>query len=108
MSDQIKREDAIEAVHGYWKLRVSLLPTKVGEYGEEVEDTQTANRYLEHNKALCKLIKEIPSTEPKRGKWINEHEDGRGSWVGTCDQCNKENHVDNFCSNCGADMRGAE
>lgn len=41
-----------------------------------------------------------------RGEWIHQYEDGHGFWVGTCNQCNKENRMDNFCPNCGADMRG--
>lgn len=49
-----------------------------------------------------------PIIWPKHGEWINQHEDGHGSWVGTCDQCNKENHVDNFCPNYGAHMKGAD
>ena len=41
-----------------------------------------------------------------KGKWVDQHENGHGFWVGTCNRCGKENHVDNFCPYCGADMRG--
>ena len=38
------------------------------------------------------------------GEWIDEHENGHGFWFGTCNQCGKERHVDNYCGNCGAKM----
>ena len=41
-----------------------------------------------------------------KGKWLNEHEDGHGSWVGTCSQCHKIEKVTNYCPHCGADMKG--
>ena len=43
-----------------------------------------------------------------QGKWLEQHENGHGFWVGTCNQCGKEKRVDNFCSNCGARMKGAD
>lgn len=45
-----------------------------------------------------------------KGKWINEHYDG-GFWYHTCNKCNSELEVtstENFCRNCGADMRTKE
>ena len=54
------------------------------------------------------MVDDAPTIEPKRGEGVNEHEDGHGSWVGTCTQCNKENRVDNFCPHGGADMRGKD
>ena len=46
-----------------------------------------------------------PLIDRPHGEWLDEHEDGHGYWVGTCSQCGKEKHLDNYCSNCGADMR---
>lgn len=67
----------------------------------------------EHDIGMCgglllalRIITAAPTIESKYGYWINEHEDGHGSWVGTCSECGKENHVDNFCPYCGADMKG--
>lgn len=73
-----------------------------------LDNTQSADKMLQGLRMVEILVENAPTIESKRGRWINEHEDGHGSWVGTCDQCNKENRVDNFCPNCGADMRGAE
>ena len=48
-----------------------------------------------------------------QGEWINEHYDG-GFWYHTCNKCKSELEItstENFCRNCGADMRpkgGAE
>ena len=53
-----------------------------------------------------KLMREVAERTP--GKWKNEHEDGHGWWVGKCDQCGKENRVNNFCPNCGAIMDGGK
>ena len=57
---------------------------------------------------IVERIKRLPSADRPQGEWIDEHEDGHGSWVGTCNQCGKEKHVDNYCPNCGARMKGAD
>ena len=62
---------------------------------------------------LMSQIKESPSAQPerKRGKWI-EDVDKWGDVVTTvngytCSECKVFNiDRDNFCPNCGADMRG--
>jgi len=54
-------------------------------------------------------IKNIPTVEPKRGKWIPVT-NGRGGHE--CDQCHEyapswqtgEEHLTNYCPNCGARM----
>lgn len=52
-------------------------------------------------------IDEAPTIEPKRGEWLpDENGDFR------CTNCGRiaewEFFEDNFCPNCGADMRGAD
>ena len=69
MSDLIKREDAIEAIHNYWEKRLDTLPTTTCEYGEVYADIQQIDKILEHNKTLCSFIKSIPSAE-RKGEWI--------------------------------------
>lgn len=55
------------------------------------------------------LLEELPTIQPKKGKWI-AHPGGK--FVGfpymhyECDQCRDfEPEERNFCPNCGADMR---
>ena len=69
MSDLIKREDAIDAIHKYWKKRLETLPTKESEYGEVYADIQQMDKILEYNKALCNFIKAIPSADRPQ-EWI--------------------------------------
>lgn len=67
----------------------------------------------------AKLIKKLPSAEPKTGKWIKMPE-FRGDDVSgfidnhfICSECKKEAEINSwgfyilsdFCPNCGADMR---
>lgn len=40
-----------------------------------------------------------------RGRWLYETEI-EGHACGECSACHKIRVIDNFCSNCGADMRG--
>ena len=106
MSDLIKREDAIEAVHNYWRKRLDTLPTA---------DLQQTDKILEHNKTLCNFINAIPSADRPQGEWIEHwypHFDVAGI---ECSICSKdvpywERNYDmpNYCPNCGARMKGAD
>ena len=60
MSDLIKREDAIETIHNYWKKRLDTLWTA---------DSQQIYKILEHNKTLCNFINAIPSADRPQ-EWI--------------------------------------
>lgn len=78
-------------------------------------DIKEDDEEYEYNIGMCgglllglRIVSAAPIMWPKHGKWIDEHEDGHGFWVGTCDQCYTENHVDNFCPNCGVKMDGME
>ena len=77
MSDSINRQDAIDDLHG--------------KDPSQIWDTADVEIW----------INELPSAEPERkGKWI----DFCGSYQCSC--CNITNaYEDNFCPNCGADMR---
>ena len=76
MNDLIEREDAIRAVGEAWGKAYRVIDA----------------------------LKSIPSAE-RKGEWIEQHENGHGFWVGVCSQCGEEKLVDNYCPNCGADMR---
>ena len=47
--------------------------------------------------------------EQKKGKWLNQQlipNNINGHTYGECSVCGKLRIIDNFCPNCGADMRG--
>lgn len=113
--DTISRQDAIDAIHSYFKGELDAEPTKMMDGYEVCADMQSVNKKLHDNKMLSKAIKALPSARPK-GKWIVKI-DGiifKREW-GICSECG--NTLDfsgvnagrgdvNFCPNCGADMRG--
>ena len=63
--------------------------------------------YIDKRELAKKIekLKGIDAVSVVHGEWLDEHEDGHGYWVGTCSRCGKEKRMDNFCPNCGADMR---
>ena len=75
MSNLIKREDAIKAIHNYWKKRLDTLPTA---------DIQQTDKILEHNKTLCNFINAIPSADRPQ-EWIpcSERLPEEKEWIGT-------------------------
>lgn len=84
MSDLIDRQEAIKALKGlpiYWADEEALLEPKDAIFA----------------------IENLPTAEPKRGKWTKEN---------ACEFCGykpwyeRDIHTLNFCSHCGADMRG--
>ena len=92
-ADCISRQQAIDALTEYGNGRAVFI--SVGEAVIRIEQ-----------------LPPIQPTEPKRGKWIYHPEIGWGeTWL--CDQCGEKTTStvmgkprDNFCPNCGADMRG--
>lgn len=125
----IKQEDAIETIHRYFNELLNLLPTQTNGGYEVYLNTERVNALLGENKALCELIKGLPSAdvvERKKGKWIEVggFATPGGDPVWCCSECLKGLHVwgiehstyggdiaDNqwvACPNCGADMREAK
>ena len=58
-----------------------------------------------HEKCMDKTVREMLEARPK-GEWVHtDNRWGLGEWE--CNKCHGySNARDNFCSNCGADMRG--
>ena len=118
MKDTIYREDAIKAIHNYWKKRLDTLPTKKSECGEVYADIQQMDKILEHNRTLCNFIKAIPSADRPQGEWIDAEiplESGDTMPIQVCNLCKTFYPLaytgggHRFCPNCGARMlKGAE
>lgn len=107
MSDLISRQAAIDALNG--------LCDRECEYSKE-------QRYVMcgacHLGSAFDVIEQLPSAEPKHGKWIRNntyHGDDTSGYVDpdwTCSECGKNAIVNpwmmydltNFCPNCGAKM----
>ena len=104
--DIIYREDAIEAIHSYWKGELSKMPMVDSEYGEVIDGDY--NTLLKHNKELSIRIKDIPSADRPQGEWIIEI-DANGNTYGRCSICGMRQYAGqlNFCPDCGTKMKGA-
>lgn len=77
---------------------------------KDAESWVTIDEYEKHlQKNIVEWLKELPSAEPerKKGKWIKTYIGGFGKLMGYCNRCGVKHPVDNFCPNCGADMKGA-
>ena len=115
MKDTIYREDAIKAIHNYWKKRLDTLPTKESECGEVYADIQQMDKILEHNKTLCNFIKAIPSADRPQGEW-KPFDLKWGREIYACTTCGESVEVPTcmgkplfkFCPLCGARMKGAD
>lgn len=95
MSDLISREDAIEVL----SQRARILQGEYGDLGGACS-------------GAMKIIESLPSAEPerKKGKWIFHIDDlFPEESTQECSVCHEEESIriynDNFCPNCGADMR---
>ena len=87
--DLIRRSDAIKAITD-----ISKNYTGKGK-----------RNYHPHIDFLVDALKyDVPTVEPKRGKWIDD------GFVVICSECGIRvvGGNLNFCPNCGADMKGAD
>lgn len=50
----------------------------------------------------------VDAVERKKGKWMHKKITADFHVVGQCSVCKERRRIDNFCPNCGADMRGGE
>lgn len=91
MSDLISRQAAIE------HLKKRLYETALNNdtehpYYEEMADNR-----------VSVWLEEVPSVEPKRGKWLN------GNYRQICSVCRYKGYLSwKFCPNCGAKMDEVE
>ena len=69
-------------------------------------DADALIAWIKGSQQMTSKMKCVIAVSVVHGEWIDEHEDGHGSWVGTCSQCHNTERVANFCPNCGARMYG--
>ena len=118
--DVISRQAVINTIHNYWKKRLDTLPTRMTEDGEVYADIKSMDMILEHNKILSNMIKQLPSAQPKTGRWINKdvvYGDDIEEWqICQCSECGRWDtrpymyyfSEPNYCSYCGAKRQKGE
>lgn len=74
------------------------------------DDMRLHHDYLsgEYRKALNMAISALEQPERKKGKWEKTYRNGFGTLIGRCGVCGRTQTVDNFCQNCGTDLREGE
>ena len=118
MSDLIKREDVINAIHAYWRKRLETLPTAVVDGEEVYADTRQMDEILKHNKALCNFIKAIPSADRPKGVWKIVRQ-VRTTTLVSCPNCGKHFYIPSYtlrhersrwkcCPICETKIKGAD
>lgn len=105
--DLISRQAAIDALK-------KIVFTHLFECGEYIGEDTRESSIMNAEKALD-VIENLPSaeTERKKGKWLFHIDDlFPEESTQECSVCHEEESVkiqnDNFCPNCGADMRGGK
>ena len=89
--DLIRRSDAIKAIWGD-----DINPSEDGMVFE-------AQSHIDRDIRLIPSA-DRPQGEPKRGVWIEAREEDPCYWK--CSECKRQvDYKENFCPNCGADMR---
>lgn len=77
-------------------------------YGfNDTEEIYTNNSRLIPSFRVKQWLDHLPSAQSRKGEWIRTYRDGFGNLIGYCNKCGRRYSVDNFCPNCGADMRGS-
>lgn len=89
MSDLISRQAAIDAM-------------------AELQGRASTKAELKGISKAWKRIKQLPPIQPKMGKWVLVCDNNGMHFV--CNQCGawRYHQEQNFCGECGADMRGEQ
>ena len=77
------------------------------------EDVLALSHYDDHDCEIVDVedVEKLPSAdviERKKGKWMYKKITTDLHVVGQCSVCKERRVIDNFCPNCGADMREEE
>ena len=116
MRDLISRQAAIEQFIALWECIDEIMDKEEWEdvCKTTANEISSASLYIpdkiqtmqDLEWAQLEKMYELGKEERKKGKWIKTYRDGFGRLVGCCNQCRVRRPVENFCPNCGADMRG--
>lgn len=103
MTEYIKREDLMERV-GRWQLNTREAIT------EMIMSVPSADVIEQETKCAC-----VPSVWTdgeastyvlqRHGKWLHKKITDDFHVIGQCSVCKEIRRIDNFCPNCGADLR---
>ena len=80
----------------------------MGDYIERKAAFDAAQEHFCDSARTLEAIETLPAADVRpvvRGRWLYETEI-EGHACGECSACHKIRVIDNFCPNCGADMRG--
>lgn len=105
MTEYIKREDALKICEG----EIQDIRYETDVFGRRYERVVGARRINAYE--IAEQIKKIPSVdvvERKKGKWLHTKITADFHAIGQCSVCKEIRRIDNFCPNCGADMRCRE
>lgn len=116
MSDLIDRQDAINEIEYELEMINSALDSITLDFNARERLHQRRGEARE----ILNSIQQLPSAQPKPGKWINGHWDGdsnfridgRGNcwFVRECSNCHEEieGKPTKYCPNCGCRMDGEQ
>ena len=79
----------------------------MGDYIERKAAFDAAQEHFCDSARTLEAIETLPAADVRpvvRGRWLYETEI-EGHACGECSACHKIRVIDNFCPNCGADMR---
>ena len=115
MDDLISRQAAIDAIDE----QIEQCNKALSSFDISLKDEFAIKVERASLKAYKEQLENLPTAQPKRGKWIERRTWSEGYGMGetygkywACNQCGREvkgfwNECGkNFCDNCGADMRG--
>lgn len=84
---------------------VDIISQTVEKISKKIEEDTDLWCICEMAKMYMQGVKPVYSVR-KQGEWLNVICAYEGIKVGVCSQCGIRRVTDNFCGNCGADMRG--
>lgn len=96
-------KDCIHSGLCYKENDFNNFPDKCGSFIGEFQNNDYANAYKEGYKQA--IIDGKTNFSRPQGEWLFKEITDDYKIYGQCSLCKQRKRIDNFCSNCGADMR---